>query len=110
MAVFASDLSYLLGSRGRTWEDLGIDFDAALAELEAREAVGRYFMISERAHTTLCDTLGELTTVYSSRAVVQTRAEREPERAALRGMFTDRLMEDWPPMIRRMRENGSLPG
>jgi hypothetical protein len=94
--VFVSDATLWLSERGRSWEKLGVDWAAALAELE--QSCGLYVSVSETAHAIICSAARALTIHSPSGARVVT----DQERRLVKGQLAARLAADWPGYITRI--------
>jgi len=93
--IFLSDITCWLAGIGLSWERIGVDFPAALNELE-HQAVGLYLELSQRAYTILCSTARTLTIHYTS----GDRSEVPPgERELLRAKFETALDAGWPGYV-----------
>jgi hypothetical protein len=93
--IFLSDITLWLSGIGRSWERIGVNFPAALDELE-QQKTGLFITVSRRAHMILCSATRSLT-VYCTDGNV---AEVTPKERELVGTsFEARLKADWPSYI-----------
>lgn len=90
--MFFSDLIRMFATAGRTWSDLGVDWQAALFELHEGPYPALFLAIHERAHLLICDP-----------AVSPTQGDQEGghdwvsyERDMVRQAIADKLSADWP--------------
>lgn len=86
--VFFSDLTRMLASAGASWASLGVDWHAALKELQAGPYPAMVLTISERSHATISDP----TSWSADYAEERDRSERERVRLAV----ADKLTGEWP--------------
>jgi hypothetical protein len=98
-AVFLSDVTLWLADRGQNWENLGVDWAAALAEIE--QSCGMYVSVSETAHAIICSAARVLTIHSPSGA----RAVTDTERRLVKEQLAARLAADWPGYIARILAN-----
>src|SRR5712691_525851 len=101
--VFFADLTRTLTLVGTSWADLGVDWEAALADLQGGSYPTLYLTISERAYVLLCSSAVTVH-VVSRKGVQPANDERELVRQAL----AERLSADWPPYIRDLIDSGRL--
>ncbi len=102
--VFFSDLTRALTAAGTSWASLGVDWEAALAELRCGAHPLMFLTISARAHLHLCDSSARLI-IYGPGGAEQASAG---ERDLVRQTIASRLAADWPPYIRGLLGAGSL--
>jgi hypothetical protein len=101
--VFFSDLTRALTLARTSWPELGIDWEAARAELLSGPYPALYLTVSERAYVLLCSAAVTVN-VVSQKGVQPGNEERELVRQAL----TVRLSADWPGYIRDLLSSGRL--
>jgi hypothetical protein len=98
--IFFSDLTRMFASGGRSWADLGVDWEAALADLQSGPFPAFYLTISQRAHMYVCDAATRLVMCGPGGREEATESERELVRQALGGQ----LAADWPGYVRSLIE------
>lgn len=99
--VFFTDVTAYLDERGHSWASLGVDWEAALGELEHLPVASLYLSLSRRAHAIVC---------WSGRSQLVLYAGDDPrgeaingaEREAVRSAITNALVHDWPPYVERL--------
>lgn len=97
--VFLSEATLWLAGHGQSWEKLGVDWAAALAELE--QSCGMHISVSETAHSIVCSAARELT-IHSPSG---TRVVTGQERRLVKEQLAARLAADWPGYITRVLAN-----
>ena len=97
--VFLSEATLWLAGHGQGWEKLGVDWAAALAELE--RSCGMRISVSETAHSIICSASSELT-IHSQSGV---RVVTDQERRLVKEQLAARLAADWPGYITRILAN-----
>lgn len=97
--VFFSDLTSLLTSAGHSWAGLGVDWEAALAELSPGTFPALLLTISERAYLLLCDSAVPATGPGGGAAAGS-------EREVVRQVIARQLAADWPPYVRSLAAAG----
>jgi hypothetical protein len=103
--VFFSDLTRRLNVQtGKSWANVGVDWESALAELFDRTSA-MYMTLSYLAYVFICDASLQMTLHYPGRVEVATEADRERVRESV----LVRLAADWPPYIRGQIDSGHLP-
>ena len=103
-AIFFSDLTRMFASAGKSWPDLGVDWEAALADLQSGSFPALYLTISQRAHLSICDAATRLIMYGPSGREEATEAERDLARQVL----ARQLAADWPGYVRSLIEAGKL--
>lgn len=106
-AVFFTDLTAALDEQGQSWAGLGLDWEAALQELQDAPVLGLHLSVSRRAHSILC---------WSGRGRLVMHSPDDPageeiavaEREAVRAAITDALVRDWPPYVAERVAAGAL--
>lgn len=98
--VFFSDLTRMFATAGTSWASLGVDWQAALDELQNGPYPAMFLTISERAHLMICDPASWSTGCAQEPA----RSERELVRQAV----SDKLTADWSGYMGRIIESGQL--
>jgi hypothetical protein len=99
--VFFSDLTRMFAAADQSWAALGVDWRAALRELEDGPFPAMFLTISERAHLIICDpATGHAQTEHGS-STEPPGCEREVVRQAL----ADKLTADWPAFINGLIES-----
>ena len=91
--VFFSDLTRLLSRSGETWENLRVDWEAALRELEDGPFPGVFLSVSERAYMTLCDPVP---------------GSMVEDRRQIRQAITRQLETDWPSWMQEQLHAGRV--
>lgn len=84
--VLFSDLTRMFATAGTSWASLGVDWQAALRELEEGRHPLMLLTITERAHLLISDP-------------GQSPEQVDYERELLRQAISGRLTEDWPTYI-----------
>jgi len=104
--VFFSDLTRTFTIAGTSWANIGIDWQAALDELQHGPHASLLLAISERAHILICDPSVELHLYQSGRKSDpdQTRRDRE----LVRQSITETLTTGWPAYIEDLIQRGKL--
>ena len=102
--VFFSDLTRMFAGAGRSWADLGVDWEAALAELQAGPVPAMYLTVSQRAHTHICSAATQLIIYGPGGGEEGTDEERDLVRRAL----ARQLAADWPTYVRSMISTGKV--
>src|SRR6266567_5170287 len=103
-AIFFSDLTRMFASAGRSWPDLGVDWEAALADLQSGPFPALYLTISQRAHVYICDAAIRLVIYGPGGREEATDAERDLVRQAL----ARQLAADWPGYVRSLIDAGKI--
>ncbi|MEE4543051.1 hypothetical protein V2S66_13870 [Streptomyces sp. V4-01] len=102
---FTDVTRWLEWEKGRSWADLGVDWQQALGGLQGQPLLGLYMTISQRAHFHLINT-AEVFELHSLDGTSEILTDEE--RAAVRADFTRKLDSDWPRYIRDMIALGRL--
>ena len=100
--VFFSDLTRMFATAGQSWAALGVDWRAALRELEEGPHLAMFLTINERAHLIICDSATGHPQVDEGSGLDQVGYERDVVREAL----TDQLTADWPGYINGLMKVG----
>jgi hypothetical protein len=103
-AIFFSDLTRMFASAGKSWPDLGVDWEAALAELQSGPFPALYLTISQRAHVYICDAATRLTMYGPGGREEATESERDLVRQAL----ARQLGADWPGYVKSLIGAGKM--
>jgi hypothetical protein len=98
--VFFSDLTRVLTGAGTSWVTLGIDWEAALAELRNGPHPAMYLTISYRAYLHVCGSAARVIACSPSWAAED--ASSRGERELVRHAITRQLAVDWPPYLRSL--------
>ncbi len=93
--VFFSDLTRIFATAGTSWASLGVDWQAALRELEEGPHPSMHLTITERAHLLVSEP-------------GQSPGQLDYERELLRHAISGRLAEDWPTYIDSLIKSGLL--
>ncbi len=101
-AVFFTDLTRSFGGAGRSWADLGVDWKAALADLQSGPFLAMYLTISQRAHAHVCNAATRLVIYGPHGAEEGTEQQRDLVRQAL----ARQLAADWPGYVWGLVEAG----
>ena len=102
--VFFSDLTRMFTAAGTSWAQLGVDWEAALRELQHGPLPAMFLTISDRAHLLICDPASSPLTAGPGRAA----EEPGPERELVRQAIASQLTTDWPPWMNAMIEAGRV--
>lgn len=102
--MFSSDLTRVLTAIGTSWAQLGIDWEAALAELRAGPHPAMYLTISYPAYLHVCDSAARVI-IYGSPGAAEQASSRD-KRQLVRGAINCRLAADWPPYLRSLASTG----
>lgn len=102
--VFFSDLTRALTAAGASWPSLGVDWEAALAEMRGGPHPLMFLTISGRAHLHVCNSAARLA-IHGPGGAEEASAE---ERNLVRQAIAGRLAADWPPYIRGLLAAGRL--
>lgn len=97
--VFLSDATLWLADHGLSWGKLGIDWAAALAELE--QSCGLCITVSETAHSIICSA-ARMLTIHSPSGE---RVVTDEERGLVKEQLAARLAADWPGYITSVLAN-----
>jgi hypothetical protein len=89
--VFFSELTRMFAAAGRSWADLGVDWQRALRELSAGRYPAIYLSVSRHSYDLICD---------PSPRHGATELSRELER--LRHITADEIAESWPTYAKRV--------
>lgn len=104
--VFFSDITLWLDSQGKTWADLGADYDAVIDELIDAPVPQLYLTLMQKAHAILCDASREgMRLHYTSGEVEHVTPQ---VRADVHAAITASLERDWPPYIQGLIDRGAL--
>lgn len=98
--VFFSDLTRMLATAGTSWASLGVDWQAALSELQNGPYPAMFLTVTERAHLLICDPTSWTTGCAQEPA--------RPERELVRQSVADELAADWSGYMGRIIESGQL--
>jgi len=98
--VFFSDLTRMLGNAGTSWASLGVDWQAALGELQDGPYPAIFLTVTERAHLLICDP-----TSWSTGCAQESA---RPERELVRQAVADKLTADWPAYMGGVIESREL--
>jgi hypothetical protein len=98
--VFFSDLTRMFGTAGTSWAGLGVDWQAALVELQNGPYPAMFLTVTERAHLLICDP--------TSWSTVCAQEPSRPERELVRQAVADKLTADWSGYMGRIIESGRL--
>jgi hypothetical protein len=98
--VFFSDLTRMFATAGTSWASLGVDWQAALTELQSGPYPAMFLTITERAHRLICDPTSWSTGCAQEPA--------RPERELVRQAVADKLAADWSGYMGRIIESGRL--
>jgi hypothetical protein len=82
--VFFSELTRMFAAAGRSWADLGVDWQSALRELSAGRFPAIYLRVSRKSYDLICDPLGKPEAAGPSAELEQ-----------LRVMTTDEIANKW---------------
>ncbi|MEU7597312.1 hypothetical protein AB0B79_30410 [Streptomyces sp. NPDC039022] len=105
--VWLSDVTrWLDGVKGNSWSALGVDWEAALAELPAQPLLGMFMTISRRAHMHMVNAAERSEMHYTGGHPSEVLTD--DERHAVHNAFVRKLDADWPPYIRSMVRSGRL--
>ena len=100
--VFFSDLTRMFAEAGRSWSQLGVEWQQALKELVCGQYPALLLTISERAHLVICGSDS------GSPSAVGSEEREEHDRALLRQAVARRLAEDWPPYMQAVARAGKI--
>ncbi|MFG2525761.1 hypothetical protein [Streptomyces sp. NPDC048527] len=104
--VFFSDITLWLDSQGKTWADLGADYDAVIDELIDAQVPQLYLTLKQKAHAILCDASREGMRLYYPNGDVE-HVTPQLRQEVHRGI-TQSLERDWPPYIQGLIDRGAL--
>ncbi|WAU78513.1 hypothetical protein O1Q96_01415 (plasmid) [Streptomyces sp. Qhu-G9] len=105
-AVFFSDITLWLDSQGKTWGDLGIDYDAVIDELLKAEVPQLYLTLTQKAHAILCDASREGLRLHYTNGDVEHVTPQV--RQNVHDGIVQSLARDWPPYIQGLIDSGAL--
>ncbi|HET7015062.1 MAG TPA: hypothetical protein VFI65_14190 [Streptosporangiaceae bacterium] len=98
--VFFSDLTRMFATAGTSWASLGVDWQAALAELQNGPYPAMFLTVTERARLLICDP--------TSWSIGWAQEPARPERELVRQAVCDKLTADWSSYMGRIIESGRL--
>lgn len=104
--VFLSDVTHFVAGQGKTWADIGIDYEEVMDELTAAPVPQLFLTLSQKAHAILCDASIEGTRLYypdGSTEHVTTKVRRDVHDA-----MTVTLERDWPRYMRGLMDSGVI--
>lgn len=106
MAVLFSDIAMLPDGQGKTWGDLGIDYEQVIDTLLDAPVPLLYLTLSQVAHTILCDASREGVRIYYQDGQVEhmTSEMRRDVHTALAAT----LESDWQPYIQGSIDRGAI--
>jgi hypothetical protein len=104
--VFFSDLTRMFTIAGTSWANLGVDWEAALDELQDGPYATALLAVSERAHILICDPSIELHLHQPGRKSDPDWARRDRE--LVRQSITETLIVSWPTYIDDLIQRGRL--
>ncbi|MCX5561083.1 hypothetical protein [Streptomyces sp. NBC_00038] len=105
-AVFFSDVTLWLDKQGKTWPDLGIDYDAVIDELLSAQVPQLYLTLTQKAHAILCDASREgLRLHYPGGDVEHVTPQMRQD---VHDGVAQSLTRDWPPYIQGLIDSGAL--
>jgi hypothetical protein len=90
----------MFATAGTSWASLGVNWQAALDELQNGPYTAMFLTITERAHLLICDP----TSWSTGCAQEPARSERELVRQAV----ADKLTADWSGYMGRIIESGCI--
>jgi|SRR5579863_8707469 len=96
--VFFSDLTRMFATAGTSWASFGVDWRAALDELQRGPYPAVFLTVTERAHGLICDPASWSTGCAQELA--------SPERELVRQAVADRLTVDWSGYMGRVIDSG----
>lgn len=100
--VFFSDLTRMFAGAGRTWSDLGVDWQSALAEIQDGPYPTMLLTVNERAYMLICDPAVDYDQGDQNYSYDWVNYERDMVRQAI----VDKLAADWPGYINRLIKSG----
>ncbi|MEU2287837.1 hypothetical protein ABZ614_39040 [Streptomyces sp. NPDC013178] len=105
-AVFFSDVTLWLDKQGKTWPDLGIDYEAVIDELLNAQVPQLYLTLTQKAHAILCDASREgLRLHYPNGDVEHVTLQLRQD---VHDGITQSLTRDWPSYIQGLIDSGAL--
>lgn len=105
-AVFFSDVTLWLDNQGKTWADLGIDYEAVIDELLDAQVPQLYLTLAQKAHAILCDASREGLRLYYPNGDVEHVTSQV--RQDVHDGIAQSLARDWPHYIQGLIDSGAL--
>ncbi|QDO42889.1 hypothetical protein FNV62_36385 [Streptomyces sp. RLB3-17] len=105
-AVFFSDVTLWLDKQGKTWSDLGIDYEAVIDELLNAQVPQLYLTLTKKAHAILCDASREGLRLHYPNGDVEHVTPQV--RRDVHDGIAQSLTRDWPPYIQGLIDSGAL--
>ena len=104
--VFFSDITRWLDSQGKTWGDLGIDYEAVIDGLLNAPVPILYLTLSAEAHAVVCDASRQAGHLYYADG--RTETVTSEKRRDVHDFLTATLERDWPPYIKQLIDSGAV--
>jgi hypothetical protein len=102
--VFFSDLTRMFTAAGTSWTELGVDWEAALQELQDGPFPALFLTISERTHLYICSPAVRLLAAGPDGEEKSANAKRQ----LVRQVIATNLTTDWRPYIQQMIGTGRI--
>ncbi|MFF1690753.1 hypothetical protein [Streptomyces sp. NPDC058254] len=111
--VFFSDITLWLDSQGKTWADLGADYDAVIDELIDAQVPQLYLTLKQKPHAILCDASREGMRLYYPNGDVEhvtPQLRQEVQRGITQSLERDWLLYILLPVVQIPRRTPKLRG